>query len=88
MNLTDLLGLILPPVIDLLNRKVANSSMRWLIATAICLLLAAITNVASLQFGNTEQFLASFGLIFAEAQGVYHLYWNDSGVRKTLNLKG
>lgn len=83
----NLIGFVLPPFIDLLNRKVSNSNLRYIISLALCLVISAVLHLNELQLGNAESFFASAGLIFGEAQTVYKLYWEKSEVRDTLNLK-
>lgn len=83
----NLIGFVLPPFIDLLNRKVPNSNLRYLISLAICLVLGALLNWQKLSVGSADGFFMSAGLIFAEAQSVYKLYWGNSGARASLNLK-
>lgn len=82
----ELVGFILPPFIDLINRKVTNSNVRYLISLLVSLLVAGIIKYfdGGLIFGDVDQVLASAGIIFAEAQTVYKLYWEDSKVRATL----
>lgn len=83
----NLIGFILPPIIDLINKRVPKSNLRYIISLLVCLIIAAVLNVKELQFGNSESFLVSFGLIFGEAQTVYKLYWSESKARTNLNLK-
>jgi hypothetical protein len=81
----DLVGFILPPVIDLINRKVANAILRFWIAMAVCVLVGVIVHINELN--NLENILGSIGVIFAESQIVYKTYWANSGVRDSLYPK-
>lgn len=82
----NLVGLVLPLIIDLLNRFVPNSNLRYVISLVICLIVAALLNLSAIQLGDSNSFFASFGIIFAEAQSVYKIWWGKSGSRKSLGL--
>lgn len=80
----NFIGVVLPPVIDLLNRKVASSVWRFIISVGICILVAAIINYPKFMDGDWTQFATKFSLIFTEAQIIYQLYWKKSSVRSKL----
>lgn len=71
-------GAVLPPVIDIINRKVANSTLRYVVSMVICLALGAVFNLGQL---NPGDILTSGAIIFAAAQTVYKTYWANSGAR-------
>ena len=59
-----LAGAIMPPVIDLINSKIAHPTVRYFISISICLVLGAIFNLGKL---NPGDILASGAIIFAAA---------------------
>lgn len=71
-------GAVMPPVIDLINRSVASSKVRYVISIVICLILGAVFNFNQL---NPGEILASGAIIFAAAQTVYKTYYYKSDVR-------
>jgi hypothetical protein len=91
----NLVGFILPPIIEVLNKDIAADKMmtfrfwklsfeveeKFMATLAICLSAAAILNAQNLAVGNMEQAIASFGIIFTESQAVYRLYFKDSWLR-------
>lgn len=80
----NLIGLILPPLVDVINSKVANSNIRFLISIAICLVVACLSNIDKIKAGDWNSLLANAGIIFTEAQVVYKLYWDKSKVRERM----
>lgn len=82
MTIQNLIGLVLPPVIDLINSKVASDKVRYFVSMLVCFLVGVLTNLDKLS--NMEALLANVAIIFATAQTTYNLYWKKSKVRKTL----
>lgn len=80
-NLQDLVGLILPFLIDFVNRNIANSNLKFLVSMVACAGVAVLLNLDKLQSGSFEELLGKAGLIFTEAQVVYKLYWEKSQIR-------
>lgn len=73
-----IIGALLPPVIDLINRRISSSKVRYVISVVVCLLLGVALNYQGLSLSNPETFLTSFGLIFASAQTTYKMYWKEN----------
>jgi uncharacterized membrane protein required for colicin V production len=69
------LGALLPPVIDLVNRFIPNSSLRFIASLVICLTLGSI--LAFLTSG-VEGILADGTIVFAMSQVVYKLWYEKS----------
>jgi len=74
-----LLGVILPPLIDVINSKVKDSKVRYGVSLLVCVLVGVVLNRQSVSMVNV---LGSASLIFASAQTVYNAYWQESGLRK------
>jgi hypothetical protein len=83
LNAVDFIGLLMPPVIQILNKDIPGEKEkeRFLATIAICLTAAAILKWNELMVGSIDQLLASFTLIFVEAQVVYKLYFKTSAVK-------
>lgn len=77
----DLIGLILPPFIDLINKHVANSKLKFAISLVVCLVAAVVVDFNKINFSDPTAFFASAGVIFAEAQAVYKLVYDQSALQ-------
>lgn len=84
MDLSVLAGFILPPIVDLVNNRVSDSRVRFIIALFICGLIAVLFHIEEIKDKDWMTVVGSFGIIFAEAQVVYKLYWDKSKERKAL----
>jgi hypothetical protein len=76
-----IVGAILPPFIDLVNRFVKQSHWRFIISLVFSLVVGGV--IAFLQFG-WDELLANGGLIFASAQTVYKLWYEKSSWQRTI----
>ena len=85
--MNDLVGLVLPPVIDLINHKVSNSSLKLLISVAISLVVGALLNLDKLNINSAPEVLKSGLVVFGSAQVTYQLYWKDSLDRQRMVTK-
>jgi hypothetical protein len=73
-------GAFMPFLIDILNRKIANTQLRYFVSMGVCLVLGAILNIGKLNAGDI---LTSGSIIFAAAQTVYKTYYEKSALRQT-----
>jgi hypothetical protein len=81
----NLIGFILPPVIELINHKVENPTFRFALAIVVSIVVAVVINYQKLAISTPDQLLASAALLFSEAQIAYRLYWHaDSPVRQMI----
>ena len=76
--MNDLIGLVLPPVIDLINHKVSNSSVKLLITVTISLVIGALLNLDKLNVKDAGDVLQAGLVVFGSAQVTYQLYWKKS----------
>lgn len=85
-NAPNLVGVVLPVLIDVLNKNLApdKDKERFFVSAGVCLVVAVILKWNSLTYGSSEALLASFTLIFTESQIVYKLYFKDSFLRDKL----
>ena len=82
-----LIGLILPPAIDYLNKHVVNDAERFIVAVITCLLFALIVDYQQISKGNMNDLPGIALVIFAEAQIIFNLYWKNSFLRDKLQTK-
>lgn len=80
----DLVGFVLPFFVDFINKNVANSQLRFAVSLLAAAVVATVLNLDKLQSGSWEELLGKIGLVFAEAQLVYKLYWEKSAVRENV----
>lgn len=80
----DLLGIILPPLVDFVNKDVPDEKERMLVTILVCLGAAVFTKYNSLATGDPATFMASLALIFSESQIVFKLYFKNSYVREKI----
>lgn len=90
----ELIGFLLPPFLDILNRRISDKDARWMATVVLCSIIGIGLNV--LQHNgvyDTSNWLAiaqsvgeSIVAVFGAAQISYKLAWEDSGVRSELGL--
>lgn len=84
MHANQLIGLILPPFVDVLNRDVPNEQERFIVALLLCIGLAVLTQWNSLIGGSPMAIATTASLIFFESQIIFKLYFKNSFLRKKL----
>lgn len=72
-------GMVLPIVVDQINKKIADENVRYLVSVGVCIVVAVAFNYQKLSLQNIA---ASAGIIFAAAQSVYKLGWKNSELRQ------
>lgn len=80
----NFLGFIFPPIIEMLNKDIHDESKRFLVALGICFFTALLFNYNNVVMGNVDELIKSFGLLFAESQIIFKLYFKNSFVRATM----
>ena len=82
-----ILGAILPPFIDLLTKKVADSKVRFLISLTVCILVGVGINyrIFSTATWTPEEVLESVGLVVTSATTVYQMFWKNASIRSDAN---
>lgn len=86
-----LLGLILPPFIDYLNKDVTNGKERAWITVIACFVVACILDSSVILHADTSNIPALLTLataLIAEATTVYNVWWKDSIPRLKLPGNG
>lgn len=80
----QLSGFILPPIIEILNKDVTDDRYRFIVSMLICLVVAFFVKFDSINTGNYSDLVTSFGIIFAESQVVFKLYFKESFLRTVM----
>ena len=85
VNGTELIiGAVLPPFIDLINRKVEHSRVRYAISLVVCVIVGFGISFWENKL-STGDILGSIATVFLASQTVYKTYYNKSGVRTKIN---
>lgn len=89
------IGFVLPPFIDMVNRNIKNSDIRFWVSVLACVFIGAIyATVMSGGFAGhsiqaiIELIAAESLTMFGVAQLSYKVAWEKSEVRTSLNLEG
>lgn len=82
MELQNLLGFFLPPVIDLINNRVADTRLRYWVSMLVCFVIGIVLNLDKLS--DPKLLLANAAVVFTTAQITYNTYWEKSKERQQL----
>ena len=95
--LTSLIGLMLPPIIDLINKHYAGDDLkeiRFLYALAVCFVVGLLMDGLVSNFTYTlpaleiaERIATQVLTIFSMAQISYQMAYKNSAIRATILLK-
>lgn len=90
----EFLALLLPVLIDLVNRKIADSDVRFWISVGFCAVVGVGFNWLETQFAFGSPMFAfdsvtkTIMVVFGLAQLSYNGVWKNLPVRDKLGLKG
>jgi hypothetical protein len=80
-----LIGLVLPVVLEFVNKYIKSSGGKFAVSLIIPLLIGVVINIGSLKAGSVEEVLESGTIVFTAAQAMYKLYFKDSTLQKRIN---
>lgn len=89
----EIVGLLLPPIVDLINRFINDKSLRFLMAFFICAIFGAALNWIQTQFNfptpleASQSISASILGVFGASQISYQLGYGDSKMQDTIRGK-
>lgn len=86
-NAPYLVGFVLPPLIEVLNRDIKKENERFIVAVIICLLAASLIHWKEIADGSPEKVALLAGVIFWESQSVFKLYFAKSWMRGYIQAK-
>lgn len=86
-NAAHLVGFSLPIIVEVLNKDVEGTRERFAVTIVSCVLAAALLQWHELVYGSPEELFTSIGIIFAESQIVFKLYFQDSFLRWKIQQK-
>ncbi len=86
----ELFGLLLPIVIDLINRKIADTDLRFWVSVGVCAIVGTFLNYLNtlFVFGTPlmafESITGSIVMVFGLAQFSYKAIWSRTDYHTTL----
>lgn len=88
-NAPYLIGFLLPPFVQVLNRDIPeNGRSKFIVTTIVCFLVAVILNwrtiFAETDWGSVEATLATFSFILAQSEIAYRLYFKNSALQQRI----
>lgn len=85
----ELIGILLPPLIDLINRKVGNSDARFWVSVLVCALFGVAINFVqgdgfhyATMLAGVEGVSKTILIVFGIAQLTYKGIYEDSQLQK------
>lgn len=86
MLVIAILGQIMPPLIDLVNKNIQSSKVRWLITIAICAGIGTAFNWQNLHFDNLDNILLSITTLWASAEAAYNLWYKGTSYQAQIRF--
>lgn len=79
-----IVGALMPVIVEFIGKWITNTNAKFIVSLLLPLVAGAALNWQSLSVADVEAILGSGAVIFAAAQGVYKLYFRDSGLQKRI----
>ena len=87
MEAIKFVGFILPPFIDLINRKIANSDARFWIAVAVCTVIGSLVHfIENGGFVSVDGVIQTIFVVLGTSQITYKGIYEDS--KAQLSIRG
>lgn len=85
-----LVGIVLPPLIDVVSKRIPSESMRFVVACAMCLVVGGAVAYlkGDLTAGNQIGTVSTITIVFTESEVIFNLYWKNSFLRSKLVSQG
>jgi hypothetical protein len=80
-----LVGVILPPFIEVLNKDVTDHNEQVIVTVLTCVLAATLLHWTELTTWSVDAFFGNLAIIIGESQVVYAMYWKNSVLKTKLN---
>ena len=85
-NVLSLIGFMFPPAIDMLNRYVKSSDLRFWVSILFCIVVGAIATLFNGNFNPDG--IALQAMIFIAQSQISYKFWGKTNERKELRLTG
>lgn len=76
-----LVGFILPPFVEVINKDIHKEWERFIVAGAVCFAIAIVFHWNEIAKGSPETVVVYSAIIFAESQTIFKLYFAKSWMR-------
>lgn len=86
-NAPELVGIVLPPVVDFINKDVPNEQEKFIVTVLVCLVAALFLKWNNITYGTPEAIFLTASIIFLESQAVFKLYFKNSYIREKIKEK-
>lgn len=83
----NFIGILLPPLIEVVNKDVQNEEARFIVGCVVCFMVSILVNFQKVQNGDFSTLPQTFLVILTEAVSVFNLYWRKSFLRNKLQEK-
>lgn len=80
----NLIAFLLPAIIDLINRKIIDTDLRFWISVLVCVLVGTLMDYLVGGFSTIEIWAEQVLIIFGIAQLSYGAIYKNSGLQKML----
>lgn len=85
---TFIVGALLPAVITMIKQESWSTLVKQVLAVAVSLVAAIVTQAIDVGFSDWEGFVANWGTIYAMAQVTYTGFWQTTKIESTLRAVG
>lgn len=88
-TISAIVGFALPPFIDVVNTKITNSKVRFVVSLVVSLLIGLVTVffTEGLDFSNPSNILLGAAAAFTTAQVTYKQYYENSKARTAVKAQ-
>lgn len=83
-NAPNLVGFVLPPIVEVINKDAHTDEERYILAFLVCLGAAGLLHGNDLIVGKPDLFVSSLSVIFLESNALYKLYFAKSALRSNI----
>jgi hypothetical protein len=81
-----MLGQVMPNFVDLINRNIANSKVRFWITFAVCTTIGAVINLGILSFHDLKSIALSGLILWGASQAAYKTYYEGSSTQTKIRF--
>lgn len=84
MDIYKFVGFLLPPAIDLINRKIADSDLRFWVSIAFCAVIGLGISWMTGVIGNVNEVINTIFVVFGTAQITYKTVYDASKLQTSI----
>ena len=84
--LYTLLGQIMPPLTDVINKQIPSSKLRFWISMFVCFVISIAFNYSRLTLGGINAILTDALVIWGSGQAAYKMYYDGSTQQQNIRF--